>query len=734
MTCQQAHKEQNKRLQSLLSMLERQNDLQKRLHFLEKEPLVAHFLLNQDHPLVAIYTQLNDVEKVAVSSIIAIGQAENIFRIPKYLSNTPLRLQKLISELVIFEQFYQEIGGIIGYHLKVLELIFQNQAATDPAQIKTLHQAQGISLHENKKETDHAVIAGIEALPHMGELYPIGGAGDRLDLRDEKTGLALPTAKLNYLGQSLLTCMIKDLQSREYLYFKLFDTQLTTPIAMMTSEAKNNHQFIEQICKENHWYHRPKESFRLFKQPLAPVITTEGQWSMSDHLKLYLKPSGHGVIWKLARDEGIFEWFAKQDRSKVLLRQMNNPMAGTDNGIFALIGLGHSGNKAFGFASCQRHLHAAEGVNVLTEQKKSAQFHYAVSNIEYTEFDKYHLKDTPSNSNSPYSLYPANTNILFIDLNEVQKALKHCSIPGMLINMKTKVPYLDESGHKKMTFGGRLESTMQNIADYMCDTFDHPQNIEDRLNLKTFLTYNVRRKTISVAKKTYKGDGNINETPEGCYYHLQQNNFELLTKFCNCMMPDFPTVEDYLQKGPSNHILFHPALGPLYSVISQKIQKGKLHLHSELILEISELELFNLELDGSCIIASETLLGHLDESKIIKYSHRSGKCSLINVKIKNQGIHKSNSSVFWRNQIERQECFKLYLEENAEFHAENVIFNGSFDLRVPKNQRMEASMDAQGNVTFKSSPISDPSWYWHYKIDPDHQQVLLSKKTKHPRK
>ena len=139
---------------------------------------------------------------------------------------------------------------------------------------------------------------------------------------------------------------------------------------MMTSEAKNNHHFVQQICDAHNWHNRPKDSYKLFKQPLAPVLTIDGRWSLSDHLKLLLKPSGHGVIWKLAKDLKVFDWFKDQKRPKALVRQMNNPMAGTDNGILALVGLGCTGNKAFGFASCQRLVHAAEGVNVLTEQKK----------------------------------------------------------------------------------------------------------------------------------------------------------------------------------------------------------------------------------------------------------------------------------------------------------------------------------------------------------------------------
>ena len=46
----------------------------------------------------------------------------------------------------------------------------------------------------------------------MGEIYPLGGAGDRLGLVDEVTGESLPVAMLPYCGRTLLEGLIRDLQ------------------------------------------------------------------------------------------------------------------------------------------------------------------------------------------------------------------------------------------------------------------------------------------------------------------------------------------------------------------------------------------------------------------------------------------------------------------------------------------------------------------------------------------
>ena len=59
------------------------------------------------------------------------------------------------------------------------------------------------------------------------------------------------------------------------------------------------------------------------------------------------------------------------------------------------------------------------------------------------------------------------------------------------------------------------------------------------------------------------------------------------------------TVEQYLAKGPGFIFLFHPALGPMWDVIAQKIRGGALMHGSELVLEV--------RLQGSCMCAQ----GHI---------------------------------------------------------------------------------------------------------------------------
>ena len=45
-------------------------------------------------------------------------------------------------------------------------------------------------------------------------------------------------------------------------------------------------------------------------------------------------------------------------------------------------------------------------------------------------------------------------------------------------------------------------------------------------------------------------------------------------------------MEEYLARGPGFLFLFHPALGPLWDVIAQKVRGGRLAPGAELVLEV----------------------------------------------------------------------------------------------------------------------------------------------------
>ena len=546
-----------------------------------------------------------------------------------------------------------------------------------------------------------AILAGIRSISEMGEIYPIGGLGSRLNLIS-KTLEPLPAACLPFCGRTLLEGLVRDVQAREFLYYRLYHRQVTVPIAMMTSLEKRNAQRVQTICEKKRWFGRPRESFLLFSQISVPVITEEGQWSMRAPLELNLQPGGHGALWKAAEERGVFFWFQSQEKNHLLIRQINNPISGIDSNLLALIGYGEKEKKTFGFASCQRLPHAAEGVLVLIEEEGKKR----LSNIEYTDFKRYGIEDLPTVEG--YSNYPANTNILYANLEQILPVIKKNPLPGLLLNMKNKEPFYCAAGHKHEVMGGRLESMMQNISDAMVALPDE--------RLPTFLTYSERRRTISAAKKSFEEGGAFLETPEGAFYDLLYNAHDLLNS-CGVMVDPFCSQELYLQEGPSLIFLYHPALGPLYTLIAQKIRQGVFAQGSELQLEIADFYAEQLSLNGTLLVYARNILGH-DSQGIIRYSQMTGKCFLKNVTVSNKGINRRATQHYWKNRIKRFEALKIVLHGHSEFYAENVTFEGNHLIIVPDGERWIAKQGSEGRIEYQ---IEKPDWKWDYREE--NQQI-----------
>lgn len=712
-------KEKIASIKGLCNALKHAQSAYDKLYLLNDMPGVNNFL-GKSPSLRLFLTDLAPESEIALKSILAIGQGDVVFNQIETVKNKFDALSHLLQSLLEVEKFYE--GGIAGYYCKVLELIAEKDSSQSTIKEQIYHKPQGIDITEATREVQQSIRWGIDHLPHIAELYPVGGAGDRLNWRDSRNR-SLSAATLPFGGISLLEWLIRDLQAKEFLYWKLHGKQLVTPLAMMTSQEKDNHAHILSICQEHGWFGRPYNSFKFFAQPVTPVITELGDFSLSAPLQLTLKPGGHGVIWKLAADNGIFDWMTAQGKAKLLLRQINNPMAGTDYGVLSFMGIGCQNEKAFGFASCPRKLNTAEGMVVLVESPQQPGNDYCITNIEYTLFQSKGIADQPKEQGSEYSAFPTNTNILYADIKAIQNAIQHCPIPGMLINMKSKAPFIDSNGVVHQVYAGRLESTMQNIADVIVDHFPRPLKPEEQQQLRSYVTYNQRRKTISVTKKQWSEGSSALETPESCFYDMLANHHELFSRDCRMTLPALNDLENYLHLGPSFIIRYHPALGPLYSIISQKIRGGKMAPGSELILNIAELDIEGLDLNGALHIRANDILGHTEESEEIIYSNHNGKCELKDVRVINRGINKDNSKCFWKNEIERHEAVEIILHGNAEFFAEGVTLEGGMQLEVLSGHRMTVQMH-EDLVLYKVSKIASPTWHWSYSYAEDDAIII----------
>ena len=52
------------------------------------------------------------------------------------------------------------------------------------------------------------------------------------------------------------------------------------------------------------------------------VAGEDGRWLLTAPLQPLLKPGGHGVIWKLMLDSGVFDWLRSQGREAAIVRQI----------------------------------------------------------------------------------------------------------------------------------------------------------------------------------------------------------------------------------------------------------------------------------------------------------------------------------------------------------------------------------------------------------------------------
>lgn len=636
---------------------------------LEAEKLLESFFSSQVF-LRSFFDSLNDLEKKVFEEMVLIGQAERIFStISSEEDFFPLK--KLIDHLIDVDRFYENIGGIEGYHQKFISFLKKE----DKRQQKySFLEPFAIDIYKMTNQLKEYIDIGLLSLPQMAEIYPLGGAGDRLDLIDEKTNEPLPQAKFNFLGKTLIEHMILDLTAREYLYFKTYHEKVITPIVIMTSDVKNNNKHVLEIFEQNDFFGRPRDSFFFIKQLSVPLINEEGDWVMKGKFQLDLKPGGHGVLWSLMNYHKVFDWLYTKQRTKALIRQINNPVAAVDYNILAFSGYGIKENKLFGFASCPRRVQSPEGMNVLKEKVTEEGFEYNICNIEYTDFKSNEIEDQPLSQGSPYSKFPSNTNTLFVDLEAVRKASLVDPLPGIVINLKNS--YLEG---KREIKSGRLELLMQGIADNFVDFFPRRILEEDFSKLSTFITKNIRRKTISVIKNPYTSKENPYDTPMGTYFDVHQNYCDILTNYCNFDLPTQSDILDFLSNGPSFICYINPLLGPLYVDIGKKLKSGKIKKGAELRLDLSEVEIENLFLDGSLQI-----YGHTNDF------NKQSRCRLVNIKVINKGIDYSAENSFYQNKIVRKESLKIILHANSIFEAVDVSFEEDQIIEVPPNTKIIA--------------------------------------------
>jgi hypothetical protein len=245
---------ENERLSHLVDGLKRCCNDRERIEWIDRDPRVKNWLQNPSW-LRTFSASLSQECELIIKSLIAIGQDDHLFQPVDGAISFSEKLRAMLEELFPVEAFYKEIGGIIGYHWILFSFLSQEKHFS--RERGDYHRPPGIDISSDNHDVRKYVLEGIVSLPLLAEIYPVGGAADRLKLFEVESGQPLPAAKLIFCRHSLLESLIRDVQAREYLYFRLFGKQITIPIAMMTSSEKDSHRHILSLCEEKQWFGRP---------------------------------------------------------------------------------------------------------------------------------------------------------------------------------------------------------------------------------------------------------------------------------------------------------------------------------------------------------------------------------------------------------------------------------------------------------------------------------------------
>lgn len=643
--------------------------------------------LNEQHWIADIYETSDPASQAVLASIFAIKQAEALLVDPDQISGGWNKWHSFIETLKGLEDFYSPMGGIIGYQRELLSRLAVQLGLLPSHCLEKVTYAKPprIDIRQETAAVKEAVSLAIDQWSKMAFIMPVGGAGDRLGLEDGNAH-PLPAAFLPFEGRTLLEGLIQDIEAIELLVQQVTGVRYYTPIALMTSEEKDNHQRIEQMLKDRQYFGRPSNCFRLFGQKRVPVVTEQGNWAVETPLEPMLKPGGHGVIWRAAEVFGIFDWLKNLGCTHALIRQVNNPMASTDYNLLALAGFALKTGKALGFCSCSRLAHASEGMNVLRRREIDGKSLVCVTNVEYTDFVQEGIEDEAEEPGSPYSAFSSNTNLFVVHLESIRAVTKQHAFPGLILNLKSKVNV--RVGHEISNVRlGRLEAMMQNIADYL--------EIPEGGELNQFLLFADRLKLISVAKNKSPEDGYANETAVSAFFDRQMMWRHLLSSRCQMHLAMVSSPEEYYHKIPPFVVRISPKLGPLHAWISKRIRGGTLARGAYVDFDLCHLAMQDIYVDGGFKIHAK------DPNRAYAWIHQ--------VSVVNAGWKEIHPNDIWKGDTIPSGLLDIQFEGAGLFIAQQVNFDGEQKIVVPDGMAVVANYDEYGQLGLKIQPLDSTS-------------------------
>ena len=141
-------------------------------------------------------------------------------------------------------------------------------------------------------------------------------------------------------------------------------------------------------------------------------------------------------------------------------------------------------------------------------------------------------------------------------------------------------------------------------------------------------------------------------------------------------------------------------------------------------MDVAEAYVENLDLEGSLVVEAEAPMGSTDPFGIIHYdSARCGKCTLLNVKVRNSGADLEGPTECYQRSYHRRECARIIIRGNGEFFAEDVTFQGDVFFEVPDNHRLVV-YEQGGEIAWHHERIPRATWQWGYTFGEDANIIL----------
>jgi hypothetical protein len=176
----------------------------------------------------------------------------------------------------------------------------------------------------------------------------------------------------------------------------------------------------------------------------------------------------------------------------------------------------------------------------------------------------------------------------------------------------------------------------------------------------------------------------------------------------------------------------------LIPVLPVQIVGGSLAVGSELQLEIAELCMRHVSIEGSLVIRAENVMGETAvrrtsgsiRERILTFGQRTARCRLENVTVRNLGIDWSClANVYWQNRLQRDEMLEVVLHGDAELDARDVVLEGAGVIEVPAGHRLRITRAPGGGPTDHVRELevlqrgvggeAVPSWQWQYDLEED---------------